>query len=237
MKKRYLFLLIYAVICIGCSIPELLHQNEGKSKAIGSVRNGKLENAWLFPYSGPNFRYFSPLSYFILNNAYTHSTTWKVVMDAYETCEKTCPGIQFRLMECSKRDGGKMLIHRTHQNGTSIDFMVPKKNQNGQTKWIDWIGMWHYLLDFDSKGRLLFAKGTEIDFETLGKHILAVDDAAHANGMRIRKIILREEVVDDLYRTDSGKEVKRRGIYLVRGLHGFVNQVHDDHYHVDFVFK
>ena len=81
------------------SIPECTHQNKGKSRSLGSVRNGNLENGYLLPYRGENFEYFSPLSYYIFNNGYTHSTLHKVVLDAYKECQETCPQIDFKIME------------------------------------------------------------------------------------------------------------------------------------------
>ena len=227
-------LIVAALGFAGAAIPELIYTNEGDSVSIGSVRNGKLKNAYLIPYSGDNHWYFSAMSYFLMNNGYTHSKVYHTVMNAYKTCEKTCPGVKFRIMECSDRSGGKMLIHRTHQNGMSIDFMVPKKNGSTQSRFFDGLGMWHYLLDFTASGKLKLNKKVEIDFETMGKHILALDKAARSNGLSIRKIILNTGLKDDLYATSSGQKVKERGIYIVRSLSDIVNRVHDDHYHVDF---
>ena len=130
--KRFFkwFLVPISIILLLLSIPEMMHKNQGNSKARGSVRNGSLENAYLLPYSGQNFRYFSPFSYYILNNGYLHATVAGIALYSYKECETTCPGVDFRMMECANKEGGKMLIHRTHQNGLSIDFMVPKKNQH-----------------------------------------------------------------------------------------------------------
>ncbi|MEN0047691.1 MAG: hypothetical protein AAF806_11585, partial [Bacteroidota bacterium] len=149
MKKflKYLFLFLAAAAVI-LSIPELIYENEGNSKAIGSPGNGQLENPHLMPYSGENFRYFSPLSYYILDDAYLHSKVRSTLLSAYEECKKTCEGTKFRVMECANKAGGKMLLHRTHQNGLSVDFMVPKKRGEQQSKWLDWLGLWHYLLEF-----------------------------------------------------------------------------------------
>ncbi|MEN0049851.1 MAG: hypothetical protein AAF806_22510, partial [Bacteroidota bacterium] len=130
--------------------------------------------------------------------------------------------------------GGKMLLHRTHQNGLSVDFMVPKKRGEQQSKWLDWLGLWHYLLEFTDDGRSKINKNIEIDFETMGKHILALDRAARKNGLKINKVILKIELKDDFYATESGKKVKQKGIYFARSLSDIVNRVHDDHYHIDF---
>lgn len=199
------------------------------------MRNGSLENGWLLPYNGRNFAYFSGLSYGVFNNAYTHSTTYRIILDAYKTCETTCPGVFFRLMETSDKHGGRLLIHRTHQNGTSADFMMPKKRAGKPCRWFDHLGYFHYLLDFDEKGRLYGCKSVEVDLESAARHILALDAAARKHGQRIKKVILRLELTDEFYATPSGQAVRERGIYLVQNMPYWTNRVHDDHYHVDFV--
>mgnify|MGYP000607180021 CR=1 FL=1 len=98
---------------------------EGESKSIGKVNNGKLVNGRKFPYNGENYQYFSPFSYYILNRAWTHSKIVDITLETYKECENKIPHHQFLLMECSKKNGGKMKPHRTHQNGTSIDFGTP----------------------------------------------------------------------------------------------------------------
>ncbi|MEM8528509.1 MAG: hypothetical protein AAGG68_27980 [Bacteroidota bacterium] len=231
LKYSSLLLVILAIIL---STPELLYKNEGNSKSIGSPGNGQLENPYLMPYSGKNFRYFSPLSYYILDDAYLHSKVNATLLAAYKECEETCEGMKFRVMECANKAGGKMLLHRTHQNGLSVDFMVPKKRGQQQSRWLDWIGLWHYLLEFTDDGKSKIDQKIEIDFETMGRHILALDRAARNNGLKINKVILKIELKDDFYATESGKKLKQKGIYFARSLSDIVNRVHDDHYHIDF---
>lgn len=236
MRKFIKWLLVvWFTISICLSVPELIYNNDGISKSIGRYSNGELQNAYLLPYYGPNFKYFSPLSYFILNCGYVNSRVYKTVLEAYKTCESTCPSTSFRIMECSRRNGGKMVIHRTHQHGLSVDFMVPKIRKNQQFMLLDRIGMWHYLLEFDNSGRSEINSNISIDFETMAKHILALDDAANANGLKIRMIILKIELKDEFFNTAAGQEVRNRGIYFAQSLGSFINSVHDDHYHVDFM--
>lgn len=235
MKRRYWLLLISSIIFIALSIPELLHNNSGKSKSTGSVGKGKLENAYLIPWSGKNFRYFSPISYFIFDNGYLHSKVHNTLLEAYKICETTCPNTQFRIMECADKTGSKLLFHKTHQNGLSVDFMSPKiKPNKKQSRLFDRLGLWHYLLEFSNSGQLNFSKKTNIDFETIGRHILALDKAARKNGLRIKKVIFKIELKDDFYNTPSGKKVKQKGIYFAKALPHWTNRMHDDHYHVDF---
>jgi penicillin-insensitive murein endopeptidase len=137
-------------------------------------------------------------------------------------------------MEGSRKKGGKTLIHRTHQSGLSVDFMVPKKKEKKKGSVFDRMGMWHYLLEFSDIGSLDLHKNIVIDFETMGRHILALDDAARNNGLRIKKVILKIELKDDFFNTPSSKKVKQREIYFAKALTPMINRVHDDHYHVDF---
>lgn len=214
-SKLFYFLLtllcILGIILFVLSYPELSYKNEGTSKSYKTVSNGSLENAYLFPYRGSNFKYFSCISYYLMNNAYVHSKVYLTVLDSYKELESTAPNYTFQIMECSDKEGGKLRLHRTHQNGKSIDFMVPKKGKGIQ---FNNIGLLHYLLDFDKEGRLLKNKKSEIDFELMAKHILSLQKAGIKHGVEIKKVILKINLKDDLWKTKSGKKLKSSGIYF-----------------------
>ena len=144
------------------------------------------------------------------------------------------PEKHFRLMECSDREGGKLWLHRTHQNGLSIDFMTPLKRGSSNFPIWNRTGLWHYLLEFNDQGILKSDRHTEIDFETMATHILALDDACQNHGLKIKKVILKIELKDELFATEGGREIRRRGIYFAQVLPESVNRMHDDHYHIDF---
>ncbi|MEM9528742.1 MAG: hypothetical protein AAGA31_19165 [Bacteroidota bacterium] len=232
MKLRYKLSITICIILLLLSSGELWHTNQGRSSVVGSPGKGQLENAWLLPYSGDNFRFFSPLSYFILDRAYVDHRVYAAVVGAYASLEDTRPGQQWRIMECSRKRGGRMWPHRTHQSGMSVDFMVPKTKKGRQHRWLDRIGVWHYALSFDDAGN--WNELIQIDFEAMGQHLLALDDAARANGISIKKVILKIDLKDEFYATPSGREVRRRGIYLAKSLPKLIDDLHDDHYHVDF---
>src|SRR5688572_25549661 len=206
-KKRWIILFAIVISMGLCSIPELTHQNNGISESIGRVRKGKLLNGWLLPYQGDNFHYFSLFSYYILNNAYVHSAVHHTLIDAYKACETTCPGKEFIYMECSGKNGGRMLFHWTHQNGMSVDFMTPIKRKDKFDAWPNHSGLFHYLFQFDEDGKITLAPKTEIDFETMANHVIALDEAAGKHGLRIRKILFHSDLQDNLFNTTSGKEL------------------------------
>ena len=237
MKRHIIRNIILFVALIGlvfACAPNILYKNSGISESIGTTGKGSLKNAYQIKYKTNNSRYFSFTSFYLVGTGFVHSKLYQTLLDSYKECETTCLGIKFRTMECSLKKGGKTLIHRTHRNGLSVDFMVPKIKDEKQIKAYDRIGLWHYLLNFDSTGRLKMNEKVSIDFETMGKHIIALDNAARKNGLAISKVILKIDLKDDFYITKSGKEVKRRGIYFARNLSKTIDMVQDDHYHVDF---
>ena len=237
MKKTLKYVLIILFITISVfSFPQIAYKNKGNSQSVGSVGNGKLINAYKLPYSGKNYKYFSPLSYYLLGRVYVHSKVHKTVINSYKICEKECPQIKFRLMECSNKKGGKMFPHQTHQNGLSIDFMSPLIKNGKPYTIYNHFGIFFYALNFDNSGKLKWNKKISIDFETMAKHILFLDKEARKNGLKIKKVILKTELKDDLFKTKTGKLVKKRGIYFVQRLPEKINKLHDDHYHIDFGF-
>ena len=236
LRRRWPLFFFPAIILLGLglSLPEYYHRNTGVSESVGSVRDGKLINGWLMPHVGKNFHYFSGLSYYLLDNAYVHSSVYHTLMQAYKICETTCPGTMFRLMECSDKDGGRMWFHWTHQNGMSADFMVPTKRGTNKSVLSDYAGLTHYLLKFNTDGQLTLSPKTQIDFDAMAFHILALDDAALANGLRIRKILLHTDLHDNLINTPAGYLLASRNLRFIPHLSELVNRFHDDHYHVDF---
>lgn len=139
-------------------------------------------------------------------------------------------------MECSESDGGKMWPHRTHQNGTSIDFGVPLIKSGKPYHLNHRFGIFHYLMAFDESGHYKLNKKVTIDFEAMGEHILTLEKQARKRGMYIKKVIFKINLKDDLFKTQSGKRIKQKGIYFAKVLPKTIDNVHDDHYHVDFGF-
>jgi penicillin-insensitive murein DD-endopeptidase len=235
MNHFYFIFFIVVFLFKSIELPAQKKQLE-KSESIskGEVGNGSLINGKRLPYKGKNYKYFSPLSYHLLGRAHVNSRLYRTIQDAYTECERTCPGQKFRIMECSRKKGGKMKPHRTHQNGLSVDFMTPLIKKGKQYKRLDRTGIWHYLLKFDETGTLKRRKKVKADFEMIARHLLALDNSARKNGLKIDKVIFKIDMKGELFNTESGKELKSRGIYFAKALSDLIDNLHDDHYHVDF---
>ncbi len=206
----------------------------GQSVSHGSPGGGSLDKGMRLPRKGSNYKFFSRFSYYILNRAHVNSRLHKTVISSYKKLEKKYPTYHFKVMECSKKKGGKMFPHRTHQNGLSVDFMTPLTKKNKQRRFYDRIGLFRYLVNFTDEGKLKLNKKVEINFEIMAYHILMLDKEGRKNGIRIKKVILKTDLKDEVFDTKYGRELKRRGIYFVKSLPKYLNNLHDDHYHIDF---
>lgn len=210
------------------------HPIPAKSQSLGTPGNGSLKNGALVPFEGKNYKYFSEQSY-LMGRGFLNLEIREVLLNALNDLETTCPDRMFYIMETSLEDGGKMEPHRTHRNGTSIDFMVPKIKDGKPNYRLDTTGITHYTLSFNDDGTLFTDTSIVIDFQTLGEVILAMEESARNEGWKISKVIFKKELKDELYATEAGKTIKSKGIYITKNLSHIINVLHDDHIHVDFV--
>lgn len=212
---------------------EMNKGDDTPSQPIGSVSNGKLKHGKLLPFYGDNYTYFDKVSY-LSSRGFTSDLVSNVVIDSYTDLKDAHPNRKFFLMEMSNKEGGKISPHRTHQNGMSVDFMMPKLKNGKPDYSLDTLGRMHYLLEFNDSGEYEEDTNIRIDFDLIAEHILILDQNARKHGSKIEKVIIKVEYKDELFSTPHGKKLKDSGIYVVKGLSPLINRLHDDHYHVDF---
>jgi penicillin-insensitive murein endopeptidase len=205
-----------------------------ESTSLGDYRNGKLVNGWRLPRKGKGFLYFSRFSYYILGNANVNSRVYRTVTGACEDLKTAYPSRKFIIMECANKKGGKMLLHRTHQNGLNVDFMSPLLKKKSRPKYFRGLGIFRYLLNFTDNGKSKINPAVTIDFDAMAAHLLTLDKHARKNGLRIKRVIFKMELKDELFSTEGGKRLASKGITFAQGLSRMVNNAHDDHYHVNF---
>jgi len=204
------------------------------SKSTGTVSNGGLAFGKLIPFFGDNYTYFDQQSY-LAGRAFTSDAVKQVILDSYLVLQERRPNYHFRVMELSNKLGGKMTPHITHQNGMSVDFMMPKLMNNKPYVGLDNLGINHYWLAFNDQGQYKKDTSISVDFNLIAQHILILQEQAGKQGMKISKVIKKVEYKDKLFDTFFGKKLKESGIYIVKNLSDFINALHDDHYHIDFI--
>ncbi|MDF3036597.1 MAG: peptidase, partial [Paucimonas sp.] len=200
----------------------------GESTCYGNTSKGRLENGVKLPDSGRNFRSYSSVGA-VLGRTYLHSSAHKVVVDTYAAIEKSMPDSVYVYGETGWKDGGRIRPHRTHQNGLSIDFMVPVTDTSGKSVSLptSTINKYGYNIEFDNNGRY---KDLKIDFESMAEHLYQLSLTAKREGVGISLVILDPPLLPMLLKTKRGAYI-RKNLPFMKGK-AWVR--HDDHYHVDF---
>ncbi|HEX9392203.1 MAG TPA: penicillin-insensitive murein endopeptidase [Usitatibacteraceae bacterium] len=199
-----------------------------ESVCYGTVGKGALENGVKLPLEGKNFSAYSSAGS-LAGRTHVHSAVEKIVVAAYARLAVTVPDKVFVYGETGWAAGGRMRPHRTHQNGTSIDFMVPVLDKAGHSVALPTsaFNQYGYGIDFDGKGNF---GALRIDFEAMAEHLYELAAAAKRQNVGIALVIFDPPLMPMLLNT-------RRGPWLKENLPFMKGQAwirHDEHYHVDF---
>lgn len=197
------------------------------SQCYGTVGSGRLENGVSLPREGPNFAAYSSLGA-SMGRTYVHSTVRDIVLEAYRGTAKAMPDRTFVYGETGWASGGRIRPHRTHQNGTSVDFFVPVLDAAGRSVPLPGgpDNKFGYGIDFDAQGRY---KDYRIDFEAIAEHLVQLDAAARRAGSGLALVIFEPAYLPRLFATRHGARLKQ-----LKYLPGQAWVRHDEHYHIDF---
>lgn len=204
-----------------------LFESDAPSESVGQTNDGRLAHGKRLPSSGPGFATYSRFGSFLGRTA-VHHRVRDAMLDAYAALDAERPATTFLYGETGWPRGGRFRPHRTHQNGLSVDFMVPVL-RDGEPDRLP-TGLLHkfgYGVDFDDQGE---RGDLAIDFDALAAHLYHLDQAAEANGLAIEVVIFAPGLQDELAAAE-------RGGVLTQQLRFSRNPSwvrHDDHYHVDF---
>ncbi|WDP89102.1 MAG: penicillin-insensitive murein endopeptidase [Desulfobacter sp.] len=201
-----------------------------ESTCFGTTSNGRLENGCRLPYSGQNFKAYSRIGP-VLGRTYVHCKVSEIILASYKSLSRKHPETVFVYGETGWASGGRFKPHKTHQNGLSVDFMVPVKNKSGKSVPLPThaLNKYGYGIDFNANG---FCKelGLSIDFDAVNAHILSLKQVADSHKVRIWRVIFAPDLQPHLQ--------KAKGWALIKGKVSFSKKRswvrHDDHYHVDF---
>lgn len=198
-----------------------------ESTCYGTPANGRLENGEQLPSSGPNFSSYSSIGS-LAGRTYVHSKVQAAIVASYKALEASTPGTVFVYGETGWKSGGRIRPHKTHQNGLSVDFMVPVlKNGKSVPLPTSPLNKFGYDLEFDDSGK--FDEYT-IDFPAIARHLLELQKAASIQGAKISRVIFEVPLQKHLFVTPGGARLKGKMTFSTK--QAWVK--HDEHYHVDF---
>jgi len=202
-----------------------------ESGCYGTSSNGRLERGIQIPKTGPNYRPYSSLAV-TLGRTYIHSSVGRAIVEAYRNLEKSAPEKEFVYGESGWKEGGRMRPHRTHRNGTAVDFMVPVMDKVGRSVPLPTgpLNKFGYSLEFTQDAVI---DGLEIDFEALSARLYELSKAAEKLGIPISRVIFEKAYIPRLYKTSHG-DYMRKSIPFMAG-EPWIR--HDEHYHIDFAVR
>ena len=217
---KFLVFLVLNLATIG------IHASE--SVCFGTTGSGRLENGVKLPGDGKNFESYGSIPE-LVGRTYVHSKVRDTVVDAYASLEKELPGKVFKYAETGFEEGGKFKPHKTHQNGLSIDFMVPVIDESGKSVQLPThaLNKYGYNIEFDASGKY---EEYKIDFDAMGAHIVALYNAAEKNKIKIWRVLFDPGLQPLLYASKHGTFIREH--IEIPNKKSWVR--HDEHYHVDF---
>ena len=201
---------------------------QAQSRCFGTPAHGRLENGVQLPRSGANFSAYSALAG-PLGRTHVHEQVRDVVVAAYGAMEKVAPGKVFVYGETGAQRGGPFKPHRSHENGLSVDFMVPVLDAAGKSVPLPThaANRFGYGIEFDTQARF---EGLRIDFEAMAEHLVQLHQAARGAGIDVGRVIFTPAFLPRLFATTRGPYLQAHLRFMQR--EAWVR--HDEHYHLDF---
>ncbi len=234
MKKFFIALSIiiflgFFTVYFGNSV-FIFFESDEPSQSIGTPASGSLVNGKRLPTRGENFVCYSYLGTLLGRNSVNHKVR-DTVLDTYAELARRLPDKTFVYGETGWPGGGSFRPHKTHQNGLSVDFMVPViKDGRSVPLPTSVFNKFGYGIEFDDQGRY---KDYRIDFEAMAAHIGILALTAQKHGLGVSRVIFAPDLQRHLFATETGKMIQGRVAFSRNP--SWVR--HDDHYHVDFVIR
>jgi penicillin-insensitive murein endopeptidase len=197
------------------------------SRCFGTPAQGRLEGGERLPLSGANYRAYSTLGWTI-GRTHVHSQVRAILLEAFAALERSAPDVVWVYGETGLKQGGPFAPHKTHQNGLSVDLMVPVRREGTSVPIPGHaFNRFGYDLAFDDQGRY---EDYRIDFEALGELIHQIDRAAKARRVGITRVIFEVPLQQLLWKSARGEALRRSVAFSTRP--AWVR--HDEHIHIDF---
>ena len=206
----------------------LVSGQETVSQCYGSTSNGRLVGGVQLPNTGKNFESYNWIGS-ILGRTYVHSKVKQVIVDSYHRIKTISPNKVYKYAETGFKNGGVFKPHKTHQNGLSVDFMVPVLNPENKSVHLptNVTNKFGYEIEFNDKGVF---KEYRIDYESMAAHIVELHKNAIKNGFDIWRVIFDPKLQPFLFKTKYKEYLKSNIQFSTKP--AWVR--HDEHYHVDF---
>ena len=171
-------------------------QAHSQSTCFGTTSAGRLEQSCKLPASGANYTVYSSVLR-MAGRTYVHCDVSKILIDAFTSLAVSHPDKVYVYAETGKKRGGEFKPHKTHQNGLSVDVMVPVTDAKGKSVALptNALNRYGYDIDFTLAGQY---KDLTIDFEAFAALLAAMKQAATERGVGIWRVIFDPKMQGEL---------------------------------------
>jgi len=123
----------------------------------------------------------------LVGRTYVHSQVKNIIVDAYQTLQKSHSDKRYKYAETGLENGSKLNSHKTHQNGLSIDFMTPVVDEKGQSVHLPTLvfNRFGYDIEFYEQGQF---EQFKVDYTALAAYIVELHTSATAKGYDLWRV-------------------------------------------------
>ncbi|CAG0988698.1 penicillin-insensitive murein DD-endopeptidase [Anaerolineae bacterium] len=234
MRKHRVILILVALVGLFAAIVYwgntllIAFESNAPSTSKGTTADGSIENAKRLPSTGPNFTTYSRFGS-LIGRTCVHDKVRSTVLGAYARLSNELPNREFVYAETGWPHGGGFWPHKTHENGLSIDFMVPVVTLAGDPTVLptNLFNKYGYSVEFDKAGK---NSKYSIDFEAMAAHLRAIRASAAEQGVGVKVVIFDTELQRRLFEAKGGQGLAALMKFSTKP--AWVR--HDEHYHIDF---
>ncbi|MFK8011742.1 MAG: penicillin-insensitive murein endopeptidase [Marinicellaceae bacterium] len=204
------------------------HVFSQSSECYGISSDGFIKNSVQLPSEGDNYVIYHKFGS-ILGRNHVHSKVASILINSYEKIHQKHPDLVYKYAETGWKNGGNFKPHKTHQNGLSVDFMVPVRDEFNQSVQLPTTvsNKFGYAIEFNKKGEF---KNYKIDYESMALHIVELDKEARLQGIKLKRVIFAPELRQHLFKTSQANYLNKNIVFMKNK--AWVR--HDEHYHIDF---
>lgn len=219
---------LMAVICTVLALQVIACQADSThSQCYGTTSNGALEGGSQLPLSGNNFIAYGEAD-ILRHRVFVHTAVKRILQNSLDILQTTAPDKRFMYAETGFENGGSFPPHKTHQNGLSVDLMVPV-TMDGKSAYLptDQENRYGYDIEFDHHGQY---QVYQLDFDALSAWLRALHQSALAQGYDVWRVFFAPDLQQQLFDSEHGQYLKQ---HLKFNQHqSWVR--HDEHIHIDF---
>ncbi len=226
---KFLILCVLFVIIKSITFAQLSYR-----KPVYVTQKTSISNiAYKLPYRGENYKFYGTLKFHIFGKAFVNNKVYNSFIEAQHLSEQNLNSAIIRLFKASGKKYGYLNPHKESVCGNRLVFLCPMKKKEKPLMFYYRTGLFRYFYRFNSSGTSKNSR-LSIDFETLARYLLNLEDAANFFGLQIRSVTIKRSFIKALLKTSSGNAIASANIRFIKYLSSKMNRKYEELFLVEF---